>query len=199
MKDNLITDTTRLAWEVTKNYIKEGDTAVDATCGRGSDTVRLAEAVGTRGIVYAFDIQEEAIAATKAALEEAGIAVPGEGGRVRLIPDSFENMESYAGAKRPAAILFNLGYLPGGDKSVTTTAETTLRGLAAALRLVAAGGIISVVMYCGHAAGKAEKEAVLEWAENLDRRDYHVVCTKMLNQPNDPPEVLWITKKRKEG
>jgi hypothetical protein len=108
---------------------------------------------------------------------------------------SFESMSSHIPEGSAAAVVFNLGYLPGGDHSVTTTAETTIRGLEAALRTVKTGGIVTVVLYDGHDAGKEEKKSVIDWAEALDSKKYHVAYVSLINQKNSPPEILWITKK----
>ena len=186
---NLITRTTELAMSVTLAYIKPGDTAVDATCGTGQDTVVLAHAVGSEGSVYAFDIQKTAHLLTEARLKSHGIE------NVHLIMQSFVSMSEHIPEKSAAAVVFNLGYLPGGDHSITTSADTTLQGLECSLRIIRPGGIVTVVMYDGHEQGAEEKAAVLEWAEQLDQRRYHVAYVSLLNQKNNPPEILWITRK----
>ena len=186
---NLITRTTELAMSVTLTYIKPGDTVVDATCGTGQDTVVLARAVGSEGCVYAFDIQKAAHLLTEARLKSHGIA------NVHLVMQSFVSMSEHIPEKSAAAVVFNLGYLPGGDHSITTTADTTLEGLECALRTIRVGGVVTVVMYDGHEQGAEEKQAVLEWAEGLDQSRYHVAYVSLLNQKNHPPEILWITKK----
>ncbi len=186
---NLITRTTELAMSVTLTYIRPGDTVVDATCGTGQDTVALARAVGDEGTVYAFDIQKTAISLTEARLQSHGIT------NVRLKAQSFVTMDKYVPENNAAAVVFNLGYLPGGDHSITTTADTTLKGLECALRIIRPGGIVTVVMYDGHEKGAEEKKAILEWAEKLDQSRYHVAYVSLLNQKNDPPEIVWITKK----
>ena len=186
---NLITKTTDLAMTITLQYVKRGDTVVDATCGTGQDTVSLAKAVGDEGTVYAFDIQQDAIDQTERRLKDCGL------GNVRLIKDSFVRMAEYVSGESVSAMVFNLGYLPGGDHSITTMAEDTLKGLEAATGLIKAGGIITVVLYDGHQEGQHEKEAVLKWAEALDASKYHVAYVSMKNQKNNPPEILWITKK----
>lgn len=186
---DLISRTTALAMSVTLSYIDKGDTVVDATCGTGQDTVSLAKAVGAGGCVYAFDIQEAAIGRTAKRLDEEGLR------NVQLIHGSFITMGSYLTESSAAAVVFNLGYLPGGDHSITTTAEETLEGLECALRTIRPGGILTVVMYDGHDAGREEKQRVLEWAEALDPKQYHAAYVDMLNQQNHPPEILWITKK----
>ena len=95
-----------------------------------------------------------------------------------------------------SAVVFNLGYLPGGDHSITTTADATLNGLESALKTIHAGGIVTVVLYDGHEEGLEEKKHVIEWAQALDPGRYHVAFVQMLNQKKHPPEILWITKKR---
>ena len=96
-------------------------------------------------------------------------------------------------------IVFNLGYLPGGDKQRATQTETTLAALQAALDKLTIGGLLSVTMYWGHEAGKIERAAVLRWAAALDRSTYHCVHTDMCNQPNCPPEILFVTRKKSRG
>ena len=88
-------------------------------------------------------------------------------------------------ARRSAAlIVFNLGYLPGGDRSVTTTADGTLRALRSAEGLLAVGGCISVTIYPGHSAGAAEEGAVLEYEASLPQGVWSVYYTQWLNQRN---------------
>ena len=207
---NLLQSTTQLAQTIWGHYLSpqlaSGEyAAVDATCGRGNDTVWLAARCGR---VYAFDIQPEAIAATREALLAAGIGSTHQASHaagvsdtsaaasaVALIEDSHANLARYVDGPI-GLIVFNLGYLPGGDKNRTTIAVSTLTALQAAADRLAVGGLLSVTMYWGHEAGKAEREAVLTWAADLDRSIYHCVHTDMLNQPNCPPEILFITRKR---
>ena len=92
--------------------------------------------------------------------------------------------------------MFNLGYLPGGDKTVATGSDSTIEALTQSLELLAVNGLVCVIMYWGHPQGAAERRTVLEWAAGLDKGRYHCVHTDMINQPNCPPEILLITKKR---
>lgn len=190
---NLITKTTDLAMHVTLAYINSGDTVVDATCGTGRDTAALARAVGEDGRVFAFDVQDRALELTEARLRAEGLF------NVRLLKQSFVFMGEHVPEKSAAAAVFNLGYLPGGDHRITTTADSTIEGLHAALRMIRPGGVVTIVLYDGHENGREEKRKVLAWAETLDARDYHVVFGNMLNQANHPPEILWITKKHSMG
>jgi len=183
---NVLKNTTALALVMCQQYVREDGTAVDATCGNGHDSLWLCERFRK---VWAFDIQEEAIRATEKLLQEAGCS------NVEMVQDSHEHMEKYV--EGPVqVILFNLGYLPGGDKRVTTEGGSTLRALDGALRLLAVDGLLCVTLYQGHEEGFLERKAVLDWAAGLDKGIYHCVRTDMVNQPNRPPEVVWITKKK---
>ena len=186
---NLITKTTELAMALTLTYVRSGDTVVDATCGTGQDTAALARAVGETGKVYAFDIQKKALLLTEAKLRSHGYR------NVHLMMKSFVSMSSLIPEGSASAVVFNLGYLPGGDHGITTTADETLMGLKAALKTVSIGGIVTVVLYDGHEEGVSEKVQVLRWAEQLDTKKYHAAYVNMINQKNSPPEILWITRK----
>lgn len=115
---------------------------------------------------------------------------------VHLVEDSHEHMSKYCPEGEIAAIMFNLGYLPLSDKSVSTSTVSTLIALQEALQLVKVGGIVTVVMYCGHEAGKVEKQAILDLTEKLSSKEFHVVYASMHNQGENAPEILWITKKK---
>ena len=216
MSENLITKTTVWAMEIVGQYVKPGDIVIDGTMGNGHDTLALAKLVGPDGTVIAFDVQPMALEHTRALLEENGVTVEIEGteeafdrANVRLILDSNANMRNYvtvgtvdavdgtADGKQPeiAAILFNLGYLPGGDKTVTTTREETLRAVGEAVNLVKPGGLVCAVLYSGHQQGAEEKEALLAWAKELSAKQFHVAYISMWNQKKCPPEILLITRK----
>ena len=131
-----------------------GARAVDATMGNGRDTLWLCQRVGPEGHVYAFDIQAQAVESTRARLTEAGIA-----DRVSLILDSHANMATHV-HQPPRLIAFNLGFLPGGDKQVTTLLPSTLAAVRAAMDLLLPGGVLLVCCYPGHAEGQRELDAL---------------------------------------
>ncbi|MDO9107195.1 MAG: class I SAM-dependent methyltransferase [Methylovulum sp.] len=157
----------KLAHEFIGNRLRPGDIAIDATVGNGHDTVFLLGQVGASGHVYGFDRQLAAITATAAKLDpQAGIT---------LLHASHAEMS----AKIPVqlhgkirACMFNLGYLPGGDKHIITTADTSLAALTDASRLLATGGIITVIAYPGHPGGYRETEQVKHWCSQLDTGQY---------------------------
>lgn len=185
---NIIRSTTQTAILFVSNYLHPGETAVDATCGNGNDTVALAK-LGA-GTLYGFDVQETAIKNTKAALIQEGLYSD----KIHLIKAGHESMGVYI-KEKVQVILFNLGYLPSASKTITTKTETTLLAIKEALQLLKKDGLLCVTMYSGHPGGDEEKEAILEFAEILDEKKYHVAYVNMLNQRNNPPEILLITCK----
>ena len=197
--NNLIRSTTAFAMHIIRPYAPSGSVLIDATCGNGHDTLQLARLDPDR--LFAFDVQEEAIAATKNQLLQNGYESALESGRFIVTRLGHEHLAEYfhdhplpvTGFAQ--VILFNLGYLPGGDKQLTTQTPSTLAALRQSLDLLAKDGLICVTMYCGHPEGKKEKAAVLDFAEGLDPRTWHVSYIQMLNQKKDPPEILLITRK----
>jgi predicted O-methyltransferase YrrM len=181
------------AHEVARRALSPGAWAVDATAGNGHDTCALAEAVGPSGQVWAFDVQAEAIRATRHRLEGRGLAE-----RVTLLQKGHETMQRALpeGAEgRVAAVTFNLGYLPGGpDKTRTTTPATTIPALRAAAALLAEGGILTAVCYPGHPGGAEETQAVRQWADGLQQARFRVLGYRFLNQENDPPRLLVVER-----
>lgn len=177
---------TELAGKQVSGVLQKGDVAVDATAGKGRDTLFLARLVSPGGKVYAFDIQQAALRRTAALLEKNDLMAG-----VTLIHDGHESMASHVSVP-VAAVMFNLGYLPGGDHSIVTRPETTRQGLAAALRLLKPAGLVTIVLYPGHAWGAKEKTALLEYCRRLDRAYFRVIYTQLLNCSASPPELLVI-------
>ena len=143
----------------------EGAIAVDATAGNGRDTLFLAREVGAGGKVFAVDLQAAAVTRTRALLEAECLA-----DRVSLRQASHADLGALWPELAPRsvhAVMFNLGYLPGGDKSVITGVDSTLAGLEQARRLLAPGGVLTVVCYPGHPGGGEESRAVCDWAERF--------------------------------
>lgn len=150
---------TQQAHEVVREVVQAGETVVDATAGNGHDTLFLAGLVGERGRVVAFDVQQAAIESTRRRLEEAGVA-----GRIELWCESHAGMVARV-ESGVAAVMFNLGYLPGGDQTRITRTDETLRALGAAVGLLRPGGVLTVVCYPGHEGGDEEASAVRLWME----------------------------------
>ena len=185
MEKNILSRTTELAKAICEKYAGKEKIAVDATCGNGHDTVWLAERFGR---VYAFDIQEKAAEATRQLVKSRGFQ------NVKVINDSHEKMAEYVHEK-VKLVMFNLGYLPGGDKEIVTETASTLKAIEAALSLLEKDGLVCITMYPGHPQGAREKAALIRMAASLDKGRYHCVLTDMVNQPEGAPEILFITLK----
>lgn len=156
---------TERAHEAVRAIVRAGDHVIDATAGNGWDTCFLADLVGPEGRVFAFDIQEEAIASTKSRLVAQGI----KDERVTLIHESHAALQRHI-EEPVAAVMFNLGYRPGGDHELRTHREETLTALAEGWTVLREGGVMSVVCYRGHPGGMEEGEGVLEFAGRLQGR-----------------------------
>ena len=161
-------------------HLKEGDNACDFTMGNGYDTEFLSKTVGENGHIWAFDIQPQAVASTAAHLKEA--ACPEN---YTLICDSHHKALDYVDQKIKAG-MFNLGWLPGGDHSITTLRETTLPAIEAAISLLAPDGVITVAVYPGHEEGDLEGKMVEDYLSTLVRYRHCVTKIKIINSPTSP-------------
>ncbi len=180
-----------LAQQSIAEITQSGDIAIDATVGNGHDTAFLARQVGINGTVYGFDIQRDAIQNTRSLLGEANLL-----DRVLLHPISHEFLSDYIPAEHQTkirAIMFNLGYLPGGDKSLITRVDSTLLALTSAVRLIGMGGRISIVAYPGHPGGTEETEAIKNYTISLP-----APFNTTIHSPKNPKKmvpVLFVIEK----
>lgn len=173
-----------------RSCIRAGDHVVDATCGNGSDTLLLAELVGDSGHVWAFDIQAEAIRRTTSLLADKGLL-----SRVTLIPHSHQSIAEQVQIPL-AAIVFNLGYLPGGDHSIITQTESTIQAIKQGLPLLLPGGIMTICLYPGHNGGDDEQQAIMALIAGLNPRVFHVWRMGQVNVTANAPLFILIQKAR---
>lgn len=182
----------RWAHLLMEDRVRPGDAVMDATAGNGHDTLFLAQLVGPEGRVWAFDVQEAAVLESRRRLAEAGIA------NATVVHAGHETMREHVPAEwhgKLNAIMFNLGYLPGSDKSIITHTETTLQAISAALELLAPGGILTIAVYPGHDGGTQEQQAITEWAASLPPRQFEAQLIRPINRSASPPEC-WVVWKR---
>ncbi len=163
-----------------KEHLREGDVCCDFTMGNGYDTVFLSQTVGEKGRVYAFDVQEQAVEATRKRLAESGCPE-----NYTLIRDSHHRAKEYVHEKIKAG-MFNLGWLPGSDRSVFTLRETTLKAVEAAIGLMDRDAVITVAVYPGHEEGDAEGRLLEEYFAGLSRFEVCVTKIKIVNSPAAP-------------
>ncbi len=170
-----------------QRVVSPGDTVIDATCGNGHDTLFLARLV-TSGKVLAFDKSLQAISNTARRLEENRMSH-----RVRLIQEDFRNLALYV-TTPIAAIMFNLGYLPGSSRKTATSPEASSQAIQNAVSLLRTGGVMTIVCYLGHPGGVEETEEVLAITEILDQKEFEVLKVNFINQANNPPVLVVVQK-----
>lgn len=144
-----------------REHLRPTDHVVDATCGRGRDTEVLASWV-PEGHVYALDLQMEAIASTQARVASSHVSFHCQ---CHTQPPPSLTLPL-------SLVVYNLGYLPGGDHSVTTKLDSTLVSVQKFLSLLSPGGMISVTCYPGHPAGAEEEAGLAAWVSVLCPMEY---------------------------
>lgn len=171
-----------------KDYIKEGSVVIDGTAGNGNDTLFMANLVGDQGQVYSFDVQELAINNTKKLLEKNSLFH-----RVNLINDTHTNIGCHVKSNVDVAV-FNLGYLPRGDRNVITKYDTTVMALKEVIKLMHKNSILVITSYYGHEGGVEERNSVESFVNKLNNKEF--CCTKIdfINKPNNPPIIYHVEK-----
>lgn len=161
---------------------------IDATAGNGKDTLFLARYTSPSCKVLAFDIQKQALINAEQLLRSHNLER-----KVQFINDSHVRIADYC-LPPVDIIMYNLGYLPGGEHTITTLTETTLAAVQASLNLLAPGGLISIAAYLGHSEGQREADALKRYLETIPQTEYSVACWQMVNQINRPP-ILYVIEK----
>ena len=182
-----------------KPYLLPGSIAIDATAGNGLDTLFLAEGVGPDGMVYAVDIQSEAIERTRAKVLQAGFA-----DRVECIQADHGLLGSvipYQYFGKVVCAMLNLGYLPHSDKSIVTRATTTIQALEAIEKMLASRSILSILAYVGHPSGRQESLEVQRWVDrrNIDSDQLGdqsgYLVERLVDETNPSSPILWLLRK----
>lgn len=172
-----------------EQHVNPGAFCIDATAGNGNDTEFLCRLAGENGKVLAFDIQPAAVEATRSRLQKCGFSRIGE-----VVLDSHTHMESYADRQSVDCIVFNFGYLPGGDHSLSTKPDTSVEAVRQGLELLKPGGLMSLCIYSGGDTGFEERDALLGYLKKLDSHKYIVILSSYYNRPNHPPVPVFIIK-----
>lgn len=180
---------TEFCHQFISNHIRPGAFCIDATAGNGHDTEFLCQLVGEKGKVLAFDIQETAIRTTRKRLSNLGLDHIGE-----VILDSHDRMMNYVPKNSADCIMFNFGYLPGGDHKMATRPDTSLSAVCQALDCLKPGGLMCLCIYSGGDTGFAERDALLPFVKQLDPREYLVIISEYANRAGHPPIPVFIFK-----
>jgi hypothetical protein len=183
---------TQQTHSILQAHLRDGDLAIDATAGNGHDTLFLAKQVVPSGLVYSFDIQAAAINATHNRLLAADLRTS-----VLLIQHSHAQMLDYIAPEHHGkinAVMFNLGYLPRGDKAVITQSDSTLLALNAAIELLAQDGIITVLAYPGHQGGDSETVQVANWCYQLNPERFSFKTILSAEHKDSAPRLFVVQK-----
>lgn len=178
-----VSDVSNIYHNIINSFVENKSVAIDATLGNGHDCDFLSEIFKK---VYAFDIQEEAINSYKLKNKE----------NVEVILDSHENFKDYI-KEEVNCIVYNLGYLPGNNKEITTVSHSTLKSIEVGLDLLGDNGIMIIALYSGHKEGKIEKEEVIKFTSKLPKNKYGVLHSEFINRAKSAPSLVVIEKKFK--
>ncbi len=174
--------------KILKDNIPKSGFCIDATCGRGYDSLFLSKCVGENGRVAAIDIQPDAVSSTCALLEKHNIH------NVQVFLNNHQNIDIYAAENSADAIMFNLGYLPGGDHYIATAPQFTIPAIEKSLKILKSGAVMSICIYSGADSGFIEKNALMQYLRTIDRNRYIVCIHEFYNLPNNPPIPVFIEK-----
>lgn len=180
-----------LAHQYWRRLVQPGDFVIDATVGNGRDTLFLCQLalLENQGMVWGFDIQaialEKAHRLIKESLPEPLVS------RVKLFQQSHSQFPKEIPPHSVKLIAYNLGYLPGGNKGITTIVQTTLASLEDAKKLIMPGGAISITCYPGHPEGKQEEEALINYMRSLSPQSWNCCYHQWLNRAESPSLLLF--------
>jgi SAM-dependent methyltransferase len=169
----------------------DGALAIDATVGNGYDTLFLAHRVGPKGKVLGFDVQKAALAGAREILKFVGSI-----DRVSLIHESHTRLSDFLPAGSTiAGAMFNLGYLPRGNRQIITRPDTTVLALRSVLEHLAERGRVTLLTYRGHEGGIPEYEGVRQFLEQLPGDEWLVEELASTNDSPIAPRLFRIQKK----
>jgi len=175
----------QLAHHIWNILLKENDSVIDTTCGNGKDSLILASLLSQKGgaKLFCIDIQEQALLNTKALLEEK---VPQFLHKVEFLHTSHELLP----LSSPKLIVYNLGYLPKGDKSLTTQVKSTLLSVQNALEILLPGGALSIMCYPGHPEGLKEEIELKKLFNTLPPTSFSVTHCEWSNRTSSPSLII---------
>jgi hypothetical protein len=159
------------------NLSKEEIICVDATLGNGNDSLYLAQLLNNHGHVYSYDIQEQALCNSSILFKENNIT------NVTMKLKSHEYIEE----ENIDLVIFNLGYLPGSDKSIQTNKDTTIKALNNLLpKMNKENMLIIICLYVGHNEGMLESLLVDQFVKDLSPSEFLVTKYQNYNRPSSP-------------
>lgn len=150
---------------------------VDATLGNGFDSLYLSSLLNEKGTIYGYDIQEQAIINSNKLFKDHNVT------NVITKLSSHEYIEE----DNIDLAIFNLGYLPGFDKSIKTNKETTMKAIKNLLPKMNKDNMLIVIcLYVGHEEGFEESIVIDEFVKSLPSNEYMVSKYQNYNRPSSP-------------
>lgn len=177
---NYVGDISELSHNIINNYLKNKNVAIDGTLGNGYDTDFLSLNFNK---VYSFDVQEQACIKYSDKNKD----------NVTVICDSHHKFNNYIN-ENVDCIMYNLGFLPGTSKEITTKHNTSLESIKTGLEILNPGGIMTICIYIGHDEGKKEQSCILNFLEKISKKEYGVMIHQFLNRSKVAPMLVVIEK-----
>ncbi len=182
--------------------LKTAEYIVDTTCGNGYDTIFLYEHMNNNASLLAIDIQEVAVLKTKEKIKELRNNntetfknFSQEEKKIFFRQGDHKEVLKTSGFPWYDLVVFNLGYLPGGDHTFHTKGVNTCKAIETALLKIKSGGLLTLVAYPGTEEGRDEQLRVEMFLSSLPQASWDVSCWQPINQINYPP-ILYIVKGR---
>lgn len=169
------------------NYHTEPSVIIDATLGNGNDSLKLAQ-LFPRASIFSFDIQMDAIIRSKELFDLHQVE------NITTFLDSHENIDKHV-VSLIDLVVFNLGYLPRGDKSIHTNAKSTIRAIKNIMPSIKKKGSIFITAYPGSIKGNIEMIELNAFLEDVDQKSWNISKIEFINQVNQPPVLYNIQKK----
>lgn len=186
----ILSNSIQISHILLKEALNTAKVIVDATAGNGNDTLFLAQNAQPDAKIYAFDIQAEALYNAKEKMKNSCMRTDI---KVNFIQASHDEVQTYV-ENNLDLVIFNLGYLPGGNHAITTKSETTLKALQIMLNKLNVHGHIAIVVYPGHEEGLKESQLIKDFASSLAKKYFTVGWYQMINHNNNAPALCWIEK-----
>lgn len=177
-----------------QDQLPKANTIIDATLGNGQDFLFLAQHAAPSAKLWGLDIQPVALEKSEALLAKQ---LNRKDVDMQFLLGSHDTLLKTIELPSTGIdlLIFNLGYLPGGNHELMTHSDTTIKAIEAGLEKLNKDGLITIVAYPGTAEGQTECERVKEFLTSLPQRQYDVSTWAPVNQINNPP-VLFIIKGR---
>lgn len=182
--DEIINNPVKLSHYIIENRTKNNIKACDMTAGNGYDSKFILDKKNPE-ILYAFDIQDLA--------KDNTLKLIGNRSNLKFILDNHKNIDKYINEKIDLFV-YNLGFLPKGDKYITTDYKSVIESLKYSLKLLNKNGLILITFYPGHDKGKEESKYVGEFLKSLNQKLFQVIKYDFFNQINNPPYLVSIRK-----